>query len=184
MAAPRRNIELKASDPDPERSLAVGARPRRPRSRAPAPARHLLPRHDGPPEAPRGGAGRRDADPVRPRRRRRGAREPLPARSRSTTRGRCAPRWRRASARSRWSRRSATCCCWQNVRIHLDHVKDLGNFVELEGVATRGLRPRRRARARHPPDRGARDRARAHPAQLLLRPGRRLVRAGARRPAR
>ncbi len=27
---------------------------------------------------------------------------------------------------------------WQNVRIHLDRVKDLGNFVELEGVATAG----------------------------------------------
>ena len=35
---------------------------------------------------------------------------------------------------------------WQNVRIHLDRVKDLGNFVELEGVATAGLRPRRGAR--------------------------------------
>ena len=46
------------------------------------------------------------------------------------------------------------------------------------GRRDRGLRPRRRARARHAPDRGARDRPRADPAQLLLRPGRRLDRAG------
>ena len=111
MAAPRRNIELKASDPDPERSLAVvlglGAR-----DRGVLRQRDTYFRVDhGPPEAARGRARRRHAGPVRPRRRRRGAREPLPADPGRRPGDADAPRWSPASARSRWSRRSATCCC-------------------------------------------------------------------------
>ena len=136
MAAPRRNIELKASDPDPERSLAVvlglGARDRG----HPAPARHVLPRHHRPPEAARGGARRRDAGPVRPRRRRRGAREPLPARSRSTTRATLCAALEASLGTLAVVEKERHLLLWQSVRIHLDRVKDLGNFVELEGVAT------------------------------------------------
>ena len=32
---------------------------------------------------------------------------------------------------------------WDGVRIHLDTVEGLGSFVELEGVAPAGVRPRR-----------------------------------------
>ena len=74
MAAPRRNIELKASDPDPERSLAVvlglGARDRGSCASATPTSASTTGRLKLREEEP-GGA---DADPVRPRRRRRGAR--------------------------------------------------------------------------------------------------------------
>ena len=111
MAAPRRNIELKASDPDPERSLAVvlglGARDRgscASATRTSASTRGRLKLREEEP----GGAtlvqyDRVDADEARESRYRL-----VPV---DDPRGAVRRAARPASARSRWSRRSATCCC-------------------------------------------------------------------------
>ncbi|MEA2296222.1 MAG: hypothetical protein QOE86_3861, partial [Solirubrobacteraceae bacterium] len=135
MAAPRRNIELKASDPDPERSLAVvlglGARDRgllrqrdtyfrvttgRLKLREEEPGGAVLIQYD-----------RVDADEAR------------------ESRYRLIPVDDPAALKAALEASLGTLAVvekerhlllWQNVRIHLDKVKDLGNFLELEGVAT------------------------------------------------
>ena len=135
MAAPRRNIELKASDPDPERSLAVvlglGARDRgllrqrdtyfrvttgRLKLREEDPGGAVLIQYD-----------RVDADEARESRYRL-----IPVDDPGTL---------KAALESSLGvlavvEKERHLLLWQNVRIHLDRVKDLGDFVELEGVAT------------------------------------------------
>lgn len=135
MAAPRRNIELKASDPDPERSLAVvlglGARDRgllrqrdtyfrvtngRLKLREEDPGGAMLVQYD-----------RVDADEARESRYRLVAVED--------------PATLKAALQASLGtlavvEKERHLLLWQNVRIHLDRVRDLGDFVELEGVAT------------------------------------------------
>jgi homotetrameric cytidine deaminase len=135
MVAPRRNIELKASDPDPERSLAVvlglGARDRgllrqrdtyfrvttgRLKLREEEPGGAVLIQYD-----------RVDADEARESRYRL-----IPVED---------PAALKAALESSLGtlavvEKERHLLLWQNVRIHLDKVKDLGNFLELEGVAT------------------------------------------------
>src|ERR1700754_1457697 len=135
MAAPRRNIELKASDPDPERSLAVvlglGARDRgflhqrdtyfrvtsgRLKLREEDPGGAMLIQYD-----------RVDADEARESEYRL---TPIDA-----------PDSLMASLKASLGvlavvEKERRLLLWQNVRIHLDKVKDLGNFLELEGVST------------------------------------------------
>ena len=135
----------------------------------------------GTPEAARGGPRGRGADPVRPRRRRRGAREPLPAdpgRGPGGAEG-------GAGVQPRHARRGREGAPPAAVA-ERPHPPRQGQgprqLPRARGRRHRRLRPRGGARQRHPPDRGAGDPARAHPAQLLLRPGRRLRRARRRRP--
>src|SRR3954454_7147309 len=135
VAAPRRNIELKASDPDPERSLAVvkglGAHDRgilrqkdtyfrvgkgRLKLREEEPGGATLVQYD-----------RVDADEARESRYRL-----VPVDD---------PKALRAALEASLGvlavvEKERHLLLWQSVRIHLDQVKDLGNFVELEGVAT------------------------------------------------
>jgi homotetrameric cytidine deaminase len=135
MAAPRRNIELKASDPDPERSLAVvlglGARDRgllrqrdtyfrvttgRLKLREEDPGGAVLIQYD-----------RVDADEARESRYRL-----IPVEDAATLNAALASSLGVLAV----VEKERHLLLWQNVRIHLDRVKDLGNFVELEGVAT------------------------------------------------
>jgi homotetrameric cytidine deaminase len=135
MAAPRRNIELKASDPDPERSLAVvkglGAHDRgiirqrdtyfrvhtgRLKLREEEPGGATLIQYD-----------RVDADEARESRYR------LTAIDDAAT--------LKASLEATLGvltvvEKQRHLLLWQSVRIHLDVVTGLGNFIELEGVAT------------------------------------------------
>jgi homotetrameric cytidine deaminase len=135
MAAPRRNIELKAFDPDPERSLAVvlglGARDRgvirqrdtyfrvnsgRLKLREEEPGGATLVQYD-----------RVDADEARESRYRL-----IPVEDPAEL---C-----RALEASLGVlaivEKERHLLLWQNVRIHLDRVSGLGDFLELEGVAT------------------------------------------------
>lgn len=135
MAAPRRNIELKASDPDPERSLAVvlglGARDRgllrqrdtyfrvtngRLKLREEDPGGAMLVQYD-----------RVDADEARESRYRL-----VPVDDAATLKAALASSLGLLAV----VEKERHLLLWQNVRIHLDRVRDLGNFVELEGVAT------------------------------------------------
>ena len=135
MAAPRRNIELKASDPDPERSLAVvlglGARDRgilrqrdvyfrvargRLKLRVEEPGGAMLVQYD-----------RVDADEARESRYRLVPVEDPAALCEAL---------QESLGTLAVVEKARHLLLWQNVRIHLDRVKDLGNFVELEGVAT------------------------------------------------
>src|SRR3954470_4747058 len=135
MAAPRRNIELKASDPDPERSLAVvlglGARDRgvlrqrdtyfrvntgRLKLREEDPGGAVLIQYD-----------RVDADEARESRYRLIAVEDA---------GTLKAALESSLGALAVVEKERHLLLWQNVRIHLDRVKDLGDFVELEGVAT------------------------------------------------
>ena len=109
-------------------------------------------------EAARGDAGRRRADPVRT--------GPTPPQARES-RYRIAPVRTRAALREALDAALGTLVVvdkgrrlllWEGVRIHLDRVEGLGSFLELEGVAPRGLRPRARARAGRAAERGARPR--------------------------
>jgi homotetrameric cytidine deaminase len=135
VAAPRRNIELKASDPDPERSLSVvlglGARDRgilkqrdtyfrvasgRLKLREEEPGGATLVQYD-----------RVDADEARVSRYRLVAVD--------DPRKLC-DALEASLGTLAVVEKERHLLLWQNVRIHLDRVKDLGNFLELEGVAT------------------------------------------------
>jgi homotetrameric cytidine deaminase len=135
VAAPRRNIELKASDPDPERSLAVvlglGARDRGVLKQRDTYFRvdkgRLKLREEEPGGATLVQYDRVDADEARESRYRL-----VPIDD---------PRALCAALESSLGvlavvEKERHLLLWQSVRIHLDNVKDLGNFVELEGVAT------------------------------------------------
>ena len=105
-------------------------------------------------EAARGGARRRDADRLRaPGRRRPSACRSyrlVPVAEPEPLRAALAAAERR---RARSSSSAAACCCGRPVRIHLDEVRGLGSFLELEAVAGPGLRPEPRARAGRAPAR-------------------------------
>src|SRR3954471_9172452 len=135
MGAPRRNIELKASDPDPERSLAVvlglGARDRgflyqrdtyfrvasgRLKLREEEPGGATLVQYD-----------RVDADEARESHYRL-----VPVSDPAVL---CAALEASLGVLA-VVEKERHLLLWQSVRIHLDRGKDLGDFVELEGVAT------------------------------------------------
>ncbi len=135
MAAPRRNIELKASDPDPERSLAVvlglGARDRgvlrqrdtyfrvnrgRLKLREEEPGGATLVQYD-----------RVDADEARV-----SSYRLVPI---EDPRKLC-DALEASLGTLAVVEKARHLLLWQSVRIHLDRVEGLGNFVELEGVAT------------------------------------------------
>jgi len=134
MAAPRRNIELKASDPDPERSLAVvkglGAHDRGVLKQKDTYFRvehgRLKLREEEPGGATLVQYDRVDADEARESRYR-----VVPVDD---------PAALKAALESSLGvlsvvEKERRLLLWQSVRIHLDHVEGLGNFVELEGVA-------------------------------------------------
>ncbi|HET6547823.1 MAG TPA: cytidine deaminase [Solirubrobacter sp.] len=135
MAAPRRNIELKASDPDPERSLAVvlglGARDRGILKQRDTYFRvtsgRLKLREEHPGGATLVQYDRVDADEARESRYRL-----VPV---DDPRKLC-DALEASLGTLAVVEKHRHLLLWQNVRIHLDRVKDLGNFVELEGVAT------------------------------------------------
>ena len=135
MAAPRRNIELKASDPDPERSLAVvlglGARDRgvlRQRDTYFRVGRGRLKLREEEP----GGAtlvqyDRVDADEARV-----SSYRLVPI---EDPRKLC-DALEASLGTLAVVEKERHLLLWQSVRIHLDRVEGLGNFLELEGVAT------------------------------------------------
>ena len=140
---PRRNVELKASDPDPgrtvRRALAHGAE-----DRGEIVQRDTYFRGGrGAAEAARGEARRGPPDRVRAPGRTRvacsriGPRRPPRARS--------PPHGQRSG--SAWWSRSPAPAAVGDVRIHVDDVTGLGSFVELEAVGSPGsdLGPRARA---------------------------------------
>src|SRR3954470_6669911 len=135
MAAPRRNIELKAFDPDPERSLAaalrLGARDRGVIRQRDTYFRVSSGRLKLREEEP-GGATLVQYDRVDDNRARESHYRLLPVDD---------PRTLCEALESSLGvlavvEKERHLLLWQNVRIHLDRVKDLGNFLELEGVAT------------------------------------------------
>ena len=137
MAPPRRNVELKARDPEPERSLerarALGAEDR-----------GELRQRDTYFAAPRGRLKLREQDPG-------GAEliayERADAAAARESRYRIAPVEDAAALREALDAALGTVVVvdkrrrlllWEGVRIHLDRVEGLGDFVELEGVAGEG----------------------------------------------
>src|SRR5690349_24217381 len=135
MAAPRRNIELKAFDPDPERSLRValglGARDRGVIRQRDTYFRvnsgRLKLREEDPGGATLVQYDRVDADEARESRYRL-----IPIDD---------PASLKAALESSLGvlavvEKERHLLLWQSVRIHLDRVSGLGDFVELEGVAT------------------------------------------------
>lgn len=137
MAPPRRNVELKARDPHPERSLqrarALGAEDR-----------GELRQRDTYFAAPRGRLKLREQDPG-------GAElvayERVDAAHARESRYRIAPVEDAAALRETLDAALGTTVVvdkrrrlllWEGVRIHLDRVEGLGDFVELEGVADDG----------------------------------------------
>ena len=134
MAPPRRNVELKARDPDPERSLA--------RARAlGAEDRGELRQRDTYFDAPSGRLKLREQEPG-------GAEliayERADAPEARESRYRIAPVKDAAALREALDAALGTTVVvdkrrrllvWEGVRIHLDRVEGLGDFVELEGVA-------------------------------------------------
>ena len=137
MSEPRRNVELKATDPDPDRSLAVclelGAQDR-----------GVLVQRDTYFRVPEGRLKLREETPG-------GAaliqyRRPDEAVARES-RYRIAPVEDGAALRAALDAALGTLVVvdkerhlllWEGVRIHLDAVRGLGTFVELEGVAAPG----------------------------------------------
>src|SRR3954469_351329 len=137
MAPPRRNVELKARDPEPERSLerarALGAEDR-----------GELRQRDTYFAAPRGRLKLREQDP---------GHAELIAYERNDEANARESRYRIAPIADPHALRDALDAAlgttvvvdkrrhlllWEGVRIHLDRVEGLGDFVELEGVAADG----------------------------------------------
>ena len=137
MGAPRRNIELKASDPDPERSLAVvlglGARDRGVLHQRDTYFRVATGRLKLREERPGGATlvqyDRVDADEARESRYRL-----VPVDDPAAL---CAA-LEASLGTLAVVEKDRHLLLWQSVRIHLDRVKDLGDFVELEGIAAPG----------------------------------------------
>jgi homotetrameric cytidine deaminase len=135
MAAPRRNIELKAFDPDPERSLAaalrLGARDRGVIRQRDTYFRvgsgRLKLREEEP-----GGATLVQYDRVDDNRARESRYRLVPVDDPSAL---CAALESSLGVLA-VVEKERHLLLWQNVRIHLDRVKGLGDFLELEGVAT------------------------------------------------
>src|SRR3954470_8198688 len=135
MAAPRRNIELKAFDPDPERSLAaalgLGARDKGVIRQRDTYFRVVSGRLKLREEEPGGASlvqySRADAASARESRYR-----VVPVEDAA---GLCAALETSLGVLA-VVEKERHLLLWQNVRIHLDRVHNLGNFLELEGVAT------------------------------------------------
>jgi adenylate cyclase class 2 len=132
--APRRNIELKAIDPDPSASLevcrALGAEDR-----------GVIAQRDTYFEVARGGLKLRDEQPGRPHLIQfERASEPQQRESRyriigvSDGAALCAALAAAIGIRGVVVKRRRL-LLWQSVRIHLDEVEQLGRFIELEAVA-------------------------------------------------
>jgi homotetrameric cytidine deaminase len=135
MAAPRRNIELKAFDPDPERSLAVvlglGARDRGVIRQRDTYFRvnsgRLKLREEDPGGATLVQYDRVDSDEARESRYRL-----IPV----DDPGELCRALEASLGVLAIVEKERHLLLWQNVRIHLDRVDGLGDFLELEGVAT------------------------------------------------
>lgn len=134
MQAPRRNIELKATDPDPSASLevcrALGAEDR-----------GTIAQRDTYFEVARGGLKLREEQPGRPHLIQfERASEPQQRESRyriievSDGTALCAALAAAMGIRGVVAKRRHL-LLWQSVRIHLDEVEQLGTFIELEAVA-------------------------------------------------
>ncbi len=134
MQAPRRNIELKATDPDPSASLevcrALGAEDR-----------GTIAQRDTYFEVARGGLKLREEQPGRPHLIQfERANEPQQHESRyriievSDGASLCAALATAIGIRGAVVKRRHL-LLWQSVRIHLDEVEQLGTFIELEAAA-------------------------------------------------
>lgn len=137
MSAPRRNIECKASDPDPSGSLAI--------CRTLGAQDHgEIRQHDTYFKVPRGGLKLREERPGRPH---------LIQFERASEPRQRESRYRIAEVDDAQALRTALTAAlgtsvvvcktrrlflWRQVRIHLDTVELLGNFIELEAVAVPG----------------------------------------------
>ena len=133
VSGPRRNVELKAVDPDPRARW-------RSRSALGASDEGVLVQRDtyfrvavGAAEAARGGAGRGAPDRLLAARRRRRPRLVLPRAARGRRHARRAQR--RRSASTSWSRSAGTCCCGRPCGSTSTRSTGLGSFIELEAVA-------------------------------------------------
>ena len=137
MQPPRRNIELKATDPDPSVSLemcrALGAEDR-----------GTITQRDTYFEVARGGLKLREEQPGRPHLIQfERSSEPQQRESRyriievSDGAALCAALASAIGIRGVVAKRRHL-LLWQSVRIHLDEVEGLGNFIELEAVAPAG----------------------------------------------
>lgn len=134
MQTPRRNIELKAADPDPSASLAVcGA--------LGAEDHGTIAQRDTYFEVARGGLKLREEQPGRPHLIQfERASEPQQRESRyriievSDGAALCAALAVAIGIRGVVAKRRHL-LLWRNVRIHLDQVEQLGTFIELEAVA-------------------------------------------------
>ena len=135
MSAPRRNVELKALDPDPERSLAVCRE-------LGAEDRGVLRQRDTYFHAVQGRLKLREAPPQPAE---------LIAYARAERAGPKVSLYRVVPVADHIALSDALAdslgvrvvvekvrrlLLWRNVRIHLDRVADLGDFVEIEAVAT------------------------------------------------
>ena len=135
MPAPRRNVELKATDPDPVRSLEVcrtlgaedGGILRQRDTYFRVPTGRLKLREEEP-----GGATLVQYDRVDAAEARESRYRLVPISDPVETRAALEA----ALGTLAVVEKERHLLLWQNVRIHLDKVKDLGNFLELEGVAT------------------------------------------------
>jgi homotetrameric cytidine deaminase len=134
MDAPRRNVELKATDPDPdatlERALAAGARDQ-----------GVLVQRDTYYGAPRGRLKLREEEPgeahliAYERANEARARTSAYRVARVTAAGELKDALEAALGVAQVVEKSRRLLLWESVRIHLDDVEGLGRFVELEAVA-------------------------------------------------